>query len=96
MAYFVAKTLKMRPMDILMGWTCEELLVAYGVYANQKSSEAYELTSKKERRLKKMTELDRWVMPFITSKQLDEINNPPAKEKDVDDMDNIAEIIFGS
>lgn len=96
MAYFVAKTLKMRPMDILTGWTCEELLVAYGVYANQKSSEAYELTSKKERRLRKMSTLDRWVMPFITSKQLEEINHEPAKEENLDDMAKIAEIIFGS
>lgn len=85
----------MRPMEILTTWTCEELLVSYGYYANQKTNEAYELTSKKERRLKKMTELDRWSMPFITSRQLEEMNKVPEQSQDADEMSRIAEVIFG-
>lgn len=35
MAHFVAKKLKIRPNEILDGWGCAELLVAYGHYANE-------------------------------------------------------------
>lgn len=42
MAYFVAKTLGMRPGEILDTWNEPELIVAYGHYANEISSENYE------------------------------------------------------
>lgn len=42
MAYYVAKVLHMRPLDILNNWTSPELIVAYGHYANQVTSENYE------------------------------------------------------
>lgn len=42
MAYFVAKTLNMRPLDILKNWSYPELIVAYGHYANEISSRNYE------------------------------------------------------
>lgn len=42
MAYFVAKTLSMRPYEILSTWTEPELIVAYGHYANEISSKNYE------------------------------------------------------
>lgn len=42
MAYFVAKTLNMRPNDILEQWAYPELIVAYGHYANEISSQNYE------------------------------------------------------
>lgn len=42
MAYFVAKTLNMRPGEILDTWSYPELIVAYGHYANEISSKNYE------------------------------------------------------
>lgn len=42
MAHFVAKELHIRPNDILDGWGVPELIVAYGYYANQHSSQTYE------------------------------------------------------
>lgn len=42
MAYFVAKVLHMRPSTILNEWTTPELIVAYGHYANEVTSENYE------------------------------------------------------
>lgn len=42
MAYFVAKTLHMRPNEILDEWSAQELAVAYGQYTNEISSQNYE------------------------------------------------------
>lgn len=42
MAYFVAKTLRIRPLEILENWSYPELIVAYGHYANEISNENYE------------------------------------------------------
>lgn len=41
MAYYVAKKLGLRPTDILDGWTASELIVAYGVYANEETNRNY-------------------------------------------------------
>ena len=42
MAYYVAKTLHMRPNDILDGWTGAELAVTFGEYANEEAYRNYQ------------------------------------------------------
>lgn len=42
MAHYVAKVLNQRPSDILDHWGVAELIVAFGQYANEKSSQNYE------------------------------------------------------
>ena len=42
MAPYVAKELNLRPSDILDQWGVAELIVAFGQYANEKSSRNYE------------------------------------------------------
>lgn len=41
MAHFVAKTLHIRPNDILDTWGVPELIVAYGQYMNEIADENY-------------------------------------------------------
>lgn len=41
MAYYVAKTLHMRPNDILDGWSAPELIVTFGEYANEDAYRNY-------------------------------------------------------
>ena len=41
MAYFVGQKLNIRPYDILDEWTGAELMVAYGVYANEISQQNF-------------------------------------------------------
>lgn len=41
MAHFVAKTLHMRPNDILDTWGVPELIVAYGEYMNEIAAKNY-------------------------------------------------------
>lgn len=93
MAYFVAKTLHLRPWIVLTEWTCEELLVAYGVYANQQSKESYDMKSQKEKQKDNLTYMDRWALPFFSQRDLEE--NIPAEESQIeDDMVKIAETLF--
>ena len=42
MAHFVAHELHLRPNEILDTWGVPELVVAFGQYANEKSSQNYE------------------------------------------------------
>lgn len=42
MAHYVAKALHQRPNEILDTWGTAELIVAFGQYANEKSSQNYE------------------------------------------------------
>lgn len=42
MAHFVAHELHLRPNDVLDTWGVAELIVAFGQYANEKSSKNYE------------------------------------------------------
>lgn len=96
MAYAVAKELGLRPLDVLSDWTCEELLVAYGVYANQNQANYYDMLTKKERRLKKMTSLDRWAIPFLRPEQVKELASKQKEEETkLEDMEAIAQAIFG-
>lgn len=40
-AYFVAKKLNLRPSEILDGWSVPELIVTYGVYANEDAARVF-------------------------------------------------------
>lgn len=42
MTHFVAQKLGQRPNDILDNWSVPELLVAFGQYANEQSTQNYE------------------------------------------------------
>lgn len=101
MAYFVAKELHMKPSDILTTWNCEELMVAYGYYANIHSNEYVEMTPKKEWAKHKppITWLDRWAVLFVGQDELDEIakDNEQSSEqsKKEADIEEAARIIFG-
>ena len=66
MAHFVAKELGLRPYEILTEWTVEELMVAYGEYANIHARESYEMMSPKERAKKRVLPTDRWAVKFIS------------------------------
>lgn len=95
MGYFVAKELGLRPMSILTTWSCEELLVAYGVYANAQSKEAYDCMPKAERRKKNLSYLDRWAIPFFSKAQLEELSSTVAEEnQSAEEMAKIADALF--
>lgn len=100
MAYFVSKELHLRPLDILLNWSCEELLVAYGTYANSKSAEYVEMTPKKEWAKKHITWLDRWAVLFVTEDQAEELTKDEAQAdkslKDAGSLANASQILFGS
>lgn len=98
MAYFVAKELHMKPADILTQWNCEELMVAYGYYANIHSNEYVEAIPKKEWAKHKppINWLDRWAVLFVDSAQMRELNEKPEdKAQDETGIEEAARIIFG-
>ena len=101
MAYFVAKELHMKPADILTTWNCEELMVAYGYYANIHSNEYVEAIPKKEWGKQKppITWLDRWAVLFVDKGQMQELvddKTTSAKNaKKEADIEEAARIIFG-
>lgn len=99
MAYFVARELHLRPTEILTEWNCEELLVAYGYYADLKSAQYVEMTPKKEWAKKKITWLDRWAVLFITQDQADELTKDVSelskKQTEMDSLAKASEILFG-
>ena len=93
MAYYVAKVLHIRPYTILTEWTCEELMVAYGVYANQQSKESYDMKKPSELVQEKLTYMDRWALPFFTQQDLKD-NTPEEENTAEDDMSKIASALF--
>lgn len=93
MAYYVAKVLHIRPYTILTEWTCEELMVAYGVYANQQSKESYDMKKPSELVREKLTYMDRWALPFFTQQDLED-NTPEEENTAEDDMSKIASALF--
>ena len=99
MAYFGAKELHLRPLDILSDWSCEELLVAYGYYADQKSAEYVETVPKKEWAKKHITWLDRWAVLFITQDQAEELTKDEEESensiKASESLANASQILFG-
>lgn len=107
MAYAVAKELGMRPRDVLM-WDPEELVVAFGVYANQHAAEAYEMAmssfKKTKDKPKPPTWLERWAVLFMTEGQVEEMmaeqeeaeKNRDKALSDEETMRNAAQILFGN
>lgn len=101
MAYFVAKELHMKPADILTTWNCEELMVAYGYYANIHSNEYIETIPKKEwgKHKPPITWLDRWAVLFVDAEQMQELardeEQAEKNKKKEADIEEAARIIFG-
>lgn len=91
----------MKPADILTTWNCEELMVAYGYYANIHSNEYVEMTPKKEWAKHKppITWLDRWAVLFVGREELKELSEDKAKiskqKKKETGIEEAARIIFG-
>lgn len=104
MAYFVAKELHKRPLDILTTWNCEELLVAYGFYANVHARERYEMMSPKDRAQNKDADgrpaplqwYDRWAVLFVTPEQMSELAKDTENRTNKDELSKAAEIFFGN
>lgn len=97
MAYAVAKELGMRPTEILETWTCEELLVAYGHYANQHSAEYVESVPQKEwakHKPEPITWLDRWAVFFVTAEQMGEIQHDEQQGLDENDFIRAAQTLL--
>lgn len=97
MAYFVAKELNMRPTDILETWTVEELMVAYGYYANRHSAEYLESIPQKEwgkQKPKPLTWLDRWAVLFVSEEQVEEINKDTTESLEEKDFIEAANLIL--
>lgn len=102
MAYFVAKELNLRPLDILTKWNCEELLVAYGYYANIHAYENYSMMSPKDRaqhrdvegRPAPITWLDRWAVLFVTPEQMKELSEDTKDRDNQDELSRAASIFF--
>lgn len=82
MAYTVAKTLHIRPKEVLVDWSCEEVLVTFGVYMNdlayEKYSEYQSLDSKTKGKIPAPPE---YAIKFITLDQLEELNAPLSEEE---------------
>ena len=83
MAYVVAEQLHMRPYTVLTTWGCEELLVSFGVYMNERMAESYndfqQLDSKQKSQVKnKPTE---YALRFVTFEQIDELAKPKSEDQ---------------
>ena len=92
MAYFVARELHMRPYDVLTKWTCEELCVAYGEYANIHSVEAFEtrMAYFRKEKPKPPKPSDKWAVIFVTREELAEMQE---KAKERADRPNLADLM---
>lgn len=107
MAYAVAKELGLRPRSVML-WDPEELVVAFGVYANQHAAEAFEMSSaqfkKNKQKPKPPTWLDRWAVLFMTEDQVEKMmeeqeeaeRNRNKTMTDEETMRNAANILFGN
>lgn len=85
----------MRPLEILTTWSCEELLVAYGTYANAHSKENYDMMTQAERRKKKLSYFDRWAMPFFLRGDVEKLAEAVSQENaQAQEMGRIAEALF--
>lgn len=91
----------MRPFTILTEWSCEELLVAWAIYANRHSQQYFESVPTAERRARGMKDMDRWAVPFFSEEQVREFNKQPElpPEGDLEDelaaMQHVNDIIMG-
>ena len=97
MAYFVARELHIRPYEILTTWTCEELAVAYGEYANIHSNEAYETRMsffRKNEKPKRPAPEERWAVIFVTREELAEMHRAAEEKPDRPNLADLAANFF--
>ena len=97
MAYFVARELHIRPYEILTTWTCEELSVAYGEYANIHSAEAYASRMayfEKSVKPQKPRPDEKWAVIFVTRKELDELHKKAQERGDRPNLADLAKNFF--
>ena len=69
MAHYVGKVLHIRPSEILDNWGCAELIVAYGQYSNESSSEAYDIWKNGDHKSKRP---DKYHVEFYTLEDLED------------------------
>lgn len=75
MAYFVAKKLHMRPNEIMSSWGVCELIVTYGVYANQDQRKAYDSVQEYNKTAKagdRVPRIPMYAVKFYTNEELEE------------------------
>lgn len=86
----------MRPYEILSEWTVEELMVAYGEYANIHSRETYEMLSDKDRAKRKIKPSDRWAVKFISLEDALKMQEPVSVEESQStiDLQNAADLLL--
>lgn len=97
MAYFVARELHIRPYEILTTWTCEELCVAYGEYANIHSNEAYEARMslfRKNEKPKKPSPDEKWAVIFVTREELAEMHKKAEEQAKRPNLADLASNFF--
>lgn len=64
MAHFVAKTLHMRPNEILDTWCVPELIVAYGQYVNDITRENYQTWASQDPQYRKGERPEKYGVKF--------------------------------
>lgn len=97
MAYFVARELHMRPYEVLTKWTCEELAVAYGEYANVHSAEAYESRMsmfRKNEKPKRPSPDEKWAVIFVTKQELAEMHEKAKHQAERPNLADLASNFF--
>ena len=73
MAHYVAKTLKMRPNDILDTWGVPELVVAYGLYTNEITASNYDSWKKAPAEVRAKEKIpDEYNVMFFTAGDLED------------------------
>lgn len=71
MAHYVAKVLKIRPNDILYHWGVSELIVAYGIYANEQQQKNFnEIKEHNKVSNKKIPQIEEYAVRFRTREDL--------------------------
>lgn len=71
MAHYVAKTLKIRPNEILDHWGVSELIVAYGMYANEKQQKNFmEIKEHNKVSNKKIPQIEEYAVRFYSKEDL--------------------------
>lgn len=71
MAHYVAKVLKIRPNEILYHWGVSELIVAYGIYANEQQQKNFnEIKEHNKVSNKKIPQIEEYAVRFRTREDL--------------------------
>lgn len=73
MAHYVGKVLHIRPNEILDTWSCSELIVAYGEYANEVSMQNYEEWKHMDVKSRSSIEKpEKYIVKFLSDDRLEE------------------------